>query len=80
VGKFKESDVLVVSGAAGAVGMVVGQIAKHVLKCKKVTRGERGRGRERERRAQGISAPLADGQERRVTKFRKITEFNLENR
>jgi len=36
VGKFKESDVLVVSGAAGAVGMVAGQIAKHVLKCKKV--------------------------------------------
>eukprot|EP00026_Physarum_polycephalum_P010229 Phypoly_transcript_10385.p1 GENE.Phypoly_transcript_10385~~Phypoly_transcript_10385.p1 ORF type:complete len:265 (+),score=52.00 Phypoly_transcript_10385:65-859(+) len=36
VGKFKESDVLVVSGAAGAVGTVVGQIAKHVIKCKKV--------------------------------------------
>jgi len=36
VGKFKESDVLVVSGAAGAVGIMVGQIAKHVIKCKKV--------------------------------------------
>jgi hypothetical protein len=36
VGKFTPSDVLVVSGAAGVVGSVVGQIAKHVIKCKKV--------------------------------------------
>jgi len=35
-GQFGPSDVLVVSGAAGAVGLIVGQIAKKVLKVKKV--------------------------------------------
>jgi NADPH:quinone reductase-like Zn-dependent oxidoreductase len=54
VGKFKESDVLVVSGAAGAVGMVVGQIAKHVIKCKKVKEGRKrsadGNGQEEDAR------------------------------
>jgi NADPH-dependent curcumin reductase CurA len=36
VGKFNSSDVLVVSGAAGAVGSIVGQIAKKILGVKKV--------------------------------------------
>lgn len=36
VGKFKESDIVVISGAAGATGSIAGQIAKKVLKCKKV--------------------------------------------
>jgi len=36
VAKYTESDVLVVSGAAGAVGSILGQIAKKVYKCKKV--------------------------------------------
>jgi len=36
VGKFTEKDVVVVSGAAGATGSIVGQIAKKILKAKKV--------------------------------------------
>jgi len=36
IGKLGPSDVLVVSGAAGAVGLIVGQIAKKILKVKKV--------------------------------------------
>jgi len=35
-GKYKPTDVLVISGAAGAVGLFVGQIAKNVQKVKKV--------------------------------------------
>lgn len=36
VGEPKKTDTVVVSGAAGATGSVVGQIAKHVLGCKRV--------------------------------------------
>jgi len=36
VGKFNSSDVLVVSGAAGATGSIVGQISKKILGVKKV--------------------------------------------
>jgi len=36
VGKFTENDVVVVSGAAGATGSLVGQFAKKIAKAKKV--------------------------------------------
>ena len=36
VGKPKPSDTVLVSGAAGATGSIVAQIAKHVVGCKKV--------------------------------------------
>ena len=36
VGQPKPSDIVLVSGAAGATGSIVAQIAKHVIKCKTV--------------------------------------------
>ncbi len=36
MGKFTESDIVIVSGAAGATGSILGQIAKKIQKAKKV--------------------------------------------